>query len=181
MLLGSHLGSFEVLRVLGARHEAFSLKVLMYEEQSKAMMEFLRHLDPHLQKVMIPMGRPNSMLLVKESVEQGNLVGLLGDRSLPTEKTCTCEFLGKEASFPTGPITLAIVLQIPVYLFFGMYSEPNRYDIHFELLSDVVHTSRPERAAVVEKLTSRFAEQLEHYAKQWPLNWFNFYDFWQSN
>ncbi len=56
MLLGSHLGSFEVLRVLGARHEAFSLKVLMYEEQSKAMMEFIRHLDPHLQKVMIPMG-----------------------------------------------------------------------------------------------------------------------------
>ncbi len=30
-------------------------------------------------------------------------------------------------------------------------------------------------------LVARYAQRLEHHARSAPYNWFNFYDFWQSD
>lgn len=180
MLLGSHLGSFEVLRSLGAREESFSLRVLMREEQNPIITGFLHSLDPHVADVVIPLGRPDSMLRVRDAAEQCCLIGLLGDRAMTDEKTHECEFFGRRAAFPTGPMMLAIMLEIPIYLFFGLYEGGNRYGIHFELLSDVVHTERRDRETLAAGLTEAYAARLEHYARQAPYNWFNFYDFWRA-
>lgn len=174
MILGSHLGSFEVLRTLGARDEAFSIRVLMRQEQNPVITEFLDSLNPCMADVVIPIGRPDSMLLARDAVAAGHLIGLLGDRAVSNEKTQQCSFLGRPAAFPTGPAKLAMLLNIPIYLGFGIYEGRNRYSIHFELLSDSIETPPSE-------LVQRFAQRLEHYARQFPYNWFNFYDFWQGS
>ena len=181
ILLGSHLGSFEVLRSLGARSDAFELRVLMREEQNPTITDFLHSLDSSIGNVVIPLGHPDSMLRVKEAVEQRCLIGLLGDRALTNEKTHRCEFFGRPAAFPTGPMMLAIILQIPIYLFFGLYEGGNRYGIYFELLMDVVETDHGNREAIAAELTEKYATRLMHYARRAPYNWFNFYDFWQAS
>jgi predicted LPLAT superfamily acyltransferase len=174
MILGSHLGSFEVLRALGARDETFSIRVLMRQEQNPVITEFLDSLDPGMADVVIPIGRPDSMLRARDAVAEGHLIGLLGDRAVSDEKTQHCVFLGKLAAFPTGPAKLARLLNIPIYLAFGIYEGRNRYTIHFELLSDSLEIPPSE-------LVQRFAQRLEHYARRFPNNWFNFYDFWQGS
>jgi len=181
MILGSHLGSFEVLRALGVRHDGFDIRVLMRPEQNPAITNFLNELDPSIEKVVIPLGRPDSMIRVKEAADAGHLVGLLGDRALNDEKTISCEFLGKCAPFPTGPSTLAVILGLPVFLFFGIYRGRNRYDIYFERLSDGLDSETRSRESQIVGLTERFAERLEQFARQFPYNWFNFYDFWQPH
>ena len=100
---------------------------------------------------------------------------------MTNEKTHMCEFFGRPAAFPTGPMMLAIMLQIPVYLFFGLHEGGNRYGIYFELLSDVVDTDHGNREAIAAELTEKFAARLMHYARRAPDNWFNFYDFWQTS
>ena len=181
MLLGSHLGSFEVLRSLGARDDAFSLRVLMHEDQNPAITSFLHSLDPDVADVVIPLGRADSMLRAKEAADRGCLIGLLGDRAVTDEKTHCCEFFGRPAAFPTGPMMLAMLLGLPVYLFFGLYEGGNRYGIYFELLADVVTTDRGDREGRAAELTERFVARLEHYARRAPYNWFNFYDFWYAS
>ena len=89
-----------------------------------------------------------------------------------------CEFFGKQASFPVGPLRIAAMLQQPVVLMFGLYRGGNRYDIHFEHLLDVSHTTRGGRDAVVEQAVHKYVERLEHYCRLAPYNWFNFYDYW---
>jgi predicted LPLAT superfamily acyltransferase len=181
MILGSHLGSFEVLRSIGGRQNEIPIRVLIRQEQNPVISEFLNCLNRDVANLVIPLGRPNSMLLVKEAVEKGHLIGLLGDRPLAGEKIHVCNFFGKQASFPTGPMTLAMILRIPVYLAFGIYQGGNRYDIHFELLSDVIETARNERETSAARLIERFAARLEHFARRSPYNWFNFYDFWDTS
>lgn len=181
MLLGSHLGSFEVLRSLGARDDAFVLRVLMREDHNPVITRFGHALDAEVANVVIPLGRPDSMLRVKEATEQQCLIGLLGDRAMTDEKTHTCEFFGRPAAFPTGPMLLACILRIPIYLFFGLYEGGNRYGIYFELLADVVKTNRGDQDMLTAEITEKYAARLEHYARRAPYNWFNFYDFWYAS
>jgi len=177
LLLGAHLGSFELLRSLGTLHFKLPIRVLMYEENARKVGELLRAMNSDLATRIIPIGLPDTLIRVKEALERGEMVGMLGDRLLSDHAAVVCDFLGDRAQFPTGPVRLATLFRVPVVLFFGLYRGGNRYDIHFELLSESLHGARnsPEQ---IREWTQKYVERLEYYCRLAPYNWFNFYDFW---
>jgi predicted LPLAT superfamily acyltransferase len=69
-------------------------------------------------------------------------------------------------------------LGVPVLLGFGLYRGGRHYSAHFELFAERVSASRQRRAADLQAWAQRYAQRLEHYARQAPYNWFNFYDYW---
>ncbi len=178
ILLGSHLGSFEVLRVLGTLDDKLSLKVLMIEEHNQMITQLLNMLNPEVANSVIRVGQPDTFLKVKESLERQELIGMLGDRVVGNDKEVRCEFFGESASFPLGPLILAAALKVPVILFYGLYQGGNRYDVHFELLTEGIDIPREQRMQKVQELTCEYARRLEIKARQAPWNWFNFYDYW---
>jgi predicted LPLAT superfamily acyltransferase len=64
-------------------------------------------------------------------------------------------------------------------LCFSLYRGGNRYDLYFEPFADTLAVERARREEHLRELTARFAARLEHYAREAPYNWFNFYDFWK--
>jgi predicted LPLAT superfamily acyltransferase len=178
ILLGSHLGSFEVLRALGVTQHAFPLKVVMDIEHNQNLSRFLDALNPKVANTVIAPDRLDTLLKVKESLDAGFLVGMLGDRVSSGDKTTQCQFLGAPATFPAGPILLAATMRCPVILFFGLYRGGNRYEIYFEHFADEIVLNRDRRAEDVQEWMQRYAKRLEHYAHLAPYNWFNFYRFW---
>lgn len=44
-----------------------------------------------------------------------------------------------------------------------------------------VDLPRESRYQAIDLILRRYAQRLEHYARQEPYNWFNFYDFWQQD
>jgi predicted LPLAT superfamily acyltransferase len=178
LLLGSHLGSFEVLRTLGVSSRGFPLKVLMDIEHNPNITSLLDALNPEIANTVIQPDRPDTLLKVKESLEAGYFIGMLGDRVSKGDKTTECRFLGASAPFPGGPILLAAMMDCPVILFFGLYRGENRYEIHFEHFADQITLDRDRRAEDVQFWMQRYAARLEHYARLAPYNWFNFYPFW---
>jgi predicted LPLAT superfamily acyltransferase len=177
ILLGSHLGSFEILRVYGTVDKKLPINVLMLEGTTAKLDSVLHALNPGMKPRIIPLGTPETMIRVKERLDQGELVGILGDRSLPTEKVVTCRFLGGEAWFPEGPLLLAAMLKAPVVLFFGLYRGNRRYDIHFELLAEHITLDPDNRSEQLRPWIERYAARIEHYSRLAPFNWFNFYEF----
>jgi predicted LPLAT superfamily acyltransferase len=178
ILLGSHLGSFEVLRALGVMQRKFPLKVLMDTAHNQNITRFFDALNPNIAGTVIAPDRPDTLIKVKESLEDGYLVGMLGDRLSGGDKTTRCQFLGTPATFPAGPALLAAMMRCPVILFFGFYRGGNRYEIHFEHFADEIVLNRDRRAEDIQLWMQRYAERLEHYARLAPYNWFNFYPFW---
>jgi predicted LPLAT superfamily acyltransferase len=177
ILLGSHLGSFEVLRTLGITKQ-FRLRVLMNIEHNQNITRFLDALNPEIAHTVIVPDRSDTLLRIKESLDAGFLIGTLGDRVTRNDKTAQCQFFNSPATFPAGPIIIAGVMHCPVVVFFGLYRGGNRYEIFFEHFADGISLDRDRRSDQVQHWVQRYADRLEHYARLSPYNWFNFYPFW---
>ena len=178
ILLGSHLGSFEVLRTLGVTQQDFPLKVLMDIAHNENITRFLDALNKEIASTVIVPDRPDTLLRVKESLDAGFLIGMLGDRVSSGGRTTQCQFLGAPATFPAGPILLAAMMRCPVILFFGLYRGGSRYEIYFEDFAPEIILNRDHRAEDIQHWMQRYVKRLEYYAGLAPYNWFNFYAFW---
>ena len=145
LLLGSHLGSFEVVRAVGSAREEIDIKVLMDEGNAPLMRAFFREINPVVADNVLQVGRLDTMLRVQECLDGGGIVGIMGDRLISQGQAVYCDFLGATAPFPTGTMRLAHAVRAPVIMFFGLYRGGNRYDIHLELLSDRIQLSQDRR------------------------------------
>jgi predicted LPLAT superfamily acyltransferase len=182
LLFGSHLGSFEVLRVLAGTRPELGLRVVLDKGHNPALTQLLDALNPRVAATVIDAGRPGTeiLLAIQEALAQGQVVALLVDRPQPGEPSEPVPFLGSPAPFPLAPWQVAAVLGAPVVLAFGLYRGGNRYDLRFEPFSDGETVPRPCRRAHVASLIRRYAARLEDLARQFPYNWFNFYDYWEG-
>jgi predicted LPLAT superfamily acyltransferase len=90
ILLGSHLGSFEVLRALGVMQRGFSLKVLMDTAHNQNISRFFDGLNPTIADTVIAPDRPDTLIRARESLDAGCFVGMLGDRVFGADKTTHC-------------------------------------------------------------------------------------------
>lgn len=178
LLLGAHLGSFEVLRAFGAFERGLPIKILMYPDNSRRFLAVVEALNPSLAREVIPLGRTDSLIRAKRHLDSGGLVGILGDRTTRGDRLVRTSFLGRPANFPAGPLLLASALKIPVVLFCGLYSGGARYDVYFELFAEEVAIRRRTRQEDLQAWIDRYAARLEYFCRLAPYNWFNFYDFW---
>jgi predicted LPLAT superfamily acyltransferase len=174
LLIGAHLGSFEALRTPGRRAAGLRIAMVMYEENARMLNETLATLSPSARQDVIPLGRLDAMLRVRDFVAQGGIAGMLGDRSLADEDAREVPFLGAPARFPIGPMRMAAMLRRRVLFMAGLYLGGNRYALHFEPLADFGADSPPAPEAAL----AAYVACLERYCRRAPFNWFNFYDFW---
>lgn len=179
ILLGAHLGSFEAMR-LGAEEESFPITIVGHFENARMINALLSKLNPAMADAVIHIGKDlvGSALKIRDRLEQGNMIAVLGDRVGLNDKAVSVDFFGEPALFPTGPFLLAAALRSPVYLVFGLYYEPNRYELFCEPFADRIELPRVGRAEAVRKIVQQYANELERYGRKAPDNWFNFYDFW---
>lgn len=180
LLMVSHLGSFDVMRVRGAKQQARPLRILLDRRHNPLVGDVLDRLDPELAAGIIDAGQspPALALTIDACLKQGELVGIMADRAAPGQRVERVDFLGGPAAFPVGPWQMAAVLGVPVILCFGLYRGGNRYDLHFELMSPGLEASRRQRPALITQCIEHYASRLQYYARLAPYNWFNFYDFW---
>ncbi len=175
-LLGAHFGSFEVLRTVGRRNRV-RVGMLMFEVNPRLSALALA-INPELESEVIAMGRPDSMMQVSERLDRGEWIGMLGDRRIYNAGAVSVPFFGEQAALPTAPFRIAAMLGRPVVLMVGLHRGGNRYDLYFERLVDAPKLERSRRDAQIREWAALYAGRLEHYCREAPYNWFNFYDFW---
>ncbi|MDO9251435.1 acyl-CoA synthetase [Hydrogenophaga sp.] len=180
LLMGAHLGSFEVLRAMGRGKKGLRVAMLMYEQNARKLNATLAAINPRAMQDIISLGHLESMLEVRDKLDEGYLVGMLADRSLNDDTTLSVEFLGEQAAFPLGPWRMAAMLKRPVFLMAGLYLGGNRYQLHFEQLADFSNIERGGRDAAIKAAVQAYADSLARLCRLAPYNWFNFFDFWKS-
>jgi predicted LPLAT superfamily acyltransferase len=180
IVMGAHMGSFEVLRWIGERRAGLELAMTMYEDNARNVNAMLTALAPRNPPEIIAVGRVDSMLKIRGRLDQGALVGMLADRSFGDEGVLPATFLGATAYLPTGPMRAAAMLRRRVMFVLGLYRGGNRYHLVFEPLADFSATPPGQRPAAIEAAVTRYAALLDQYCRSDPYNWFNFFDFWRS-
>lgn len=181
ILLGAHLGSFEAMRA-SSTEERMPLSIVGTWKNAKMINALLSSLDPEMPAQVVDSGGdPVSLAMtLRDRIAKGHLLAMMADRVGPHEKAVEVEFFGEPASFATGPFLLAAVLKCPVFIVFGLYREPNRYDLYCEPFCEKVVLPRGAREAGLQEVVEQYAARLESYARKAPHNWFNFFDFWEK-
>jgi len=183
ILATTHMGSFDALRVMGRKTLSQPLRVLLDVQHNARAMALIQQLDPDLAKDVIDAADPSPALALKihESLNAGELVGIMADRARGQSASREKPFLGTLASFPVSLWQLASVTKAPVVACFGFYLGGNRYALHFELIAEHTVCARRDRDRAIDEAMTLYCQRLEHYARRHPFNWFNFYDFWQDD
>jgi hypothetical protein len=186
-MLGAHIGSFEALHAVG-KGEQLPVAMAMFPDNARMIQTVLQAVAPQMALEIIAIGRPGSTLAIRDWLDQGGLVGVLGDRVPPGPvgargHQVMLPFLGTPAAFSDGPLRLAQLLRRKVMFMVGLYQGGNRYEVRFELLADF---SQPETDAAKrdEKLRAAlqaYVARLESLCRESPYNWFNFHDFWAED
>ena len=181
VLLGAHLGSYEAMRASSVA-ELVPIKILGYFENAQRINALLRELDPEQAAELIHIGADpmSATLQAKAAIDRGELVAIHGDRVGLSTSTVTADFFGEPAHFPTGPFLLASLLRCPVFMVFGHYVEPNRYELYCEPFAERLDIPRKDREAGLRDVAERYAANLERHCRAAPDNWFNFFDFWST-
>lgn len=180
VLLGAHLGSFYAMRMQSTQ-EALPLYPVVYTKHARRINDVLESLDPTSKTRLIEMGSGDQvdfMLKIRERVEEGGLVAILGDRPPPDGKTVVVDFLGGKVALPAGPYILAATLRCPVYFTAGLYRGGNQYELYCIPFAERIVLPRGDRQAAIAGYAQQYADLLAEFVRKAPDNWFNFFDFW---
>jgi predicted LPLAT superfamily acyltransferase len=178
-LVGAHLGSFEVIRAIGRQDANLRVAMVMHQDNAQKLNAMLAAINPAAVQDIIGLGHIDSMLRVRECLDEGGAVGILADRTPGNDTLYPAQILGATANLPGGPFRMAALLRRPVVFMTGLYLGGNRYAIHFDHLADFSTVAREQRDAALEAAIARYAALLDQYCRKEPYNWFNFFDFWQ--
>ena len=178
VLVTSHFGSFEIMRVLAHKHRGLLVHILLDKKHNPSAFNIIERLDPKLASYVIDASSPGPALIVKLSnlLERNQLVGIMGDRIEDGQRSTTKFFLGSPAEFPMGPWIIATLLKRPIICCFGSFEGGRKYRIRFEKID--LEGIQGKSQVRSNWALGQYVEHLESYAQQSPLNWFNFYDFW---
>ncbi|MFB9215997.1 glycosyltransferase family 2 protein [Vibrio sinaloensis] len=185
LILGSHLGNIELCRALGRRHKDIKINALVFTEHAERFNTVMKAVNPNsdLNLIQVSSMGPDTAILLQQKIEQGEWVVIVGDRTSTSKESRAvwADFLGKSAPFPQGPFMLASVLKAPVYLLFGLRDDESdvpHFNVYFEHFSDKIVLPRKERQQALENVVQSYANRLQHYTLQAPLQWYNFFNFW---
>lgn len=186
LLLVSHLGDVEACRALAQLHGGKTINALVFSENAQRFKQIMTEMAPQAGLNLMPVNDigPDTAILLQEKLDRGEWIAIVGDRIAVNPqrggewRVCWSRFMGQAAPFPQGPFILAAILRCPVNLLFALRQQ-GKLRIYCEPFADPLLLPRADRQQALQHIIDRYAERLEHYALQSPLDWFNFFDFWR--
>ena len=114
---------------------------------------------------------------IKNALDEGNIVSMPCDRMLGSNKNIKVTLLGKETSLPMGPFITAAHSDVKMISIFIMREKTWSYTVYVNEIHYDENLNIRQRS---EQLAKNYAKELESVLKEYPDQWFNFYDFWED-
>ncbi len=174
VLISAHVGNFEIAEhFFGEIDLDFQINLVTTDMEHSAIKEYLESVTKKSSiKFILVKDDLSHIFEINNALANNELICFTGDRYFEGTKTLTEELLGQEAHFPAGPFLIASRLKVPV-LFVYVMKEAN---LHYHLYareSEAKH--RDEKGLLTAYTTS-----VEKMLAQYPLQWFNYFDFWNA-
>jgi predicted LPLAT superfamily acyltransferase len=179
ILLSAHIGNFEIAgEILSERINA-KVNVLMVERDSEKMKRLYENANKN-RNVNIKSKKKNPLevaLEIKNALQNGEIVAALGDRYID-DNVSEIEFLGQKAKFPRGIFEIACITKTPIIPVFTIRQSAGVYKFSAKEPIEICDTDRKRRKEFIYEAMCEYVRQVEKQAAQTPLQWYNFYRFW---
>lgn len=174
VLISAHIGNFEIAEhFLGDIDIDFQINLVTTDLEHSAIKNYLESVTQKpTVKFIIIREDLSHIFEINAALSKNELVCFTGDRYFEGTKSLSENILGEEANFPAGPFLIASRLKVPVVFVYVM-KEPN---LHYHLYArEAVVKHRDEKG-----LLKAYIESVESMLKKYPLQWFNYFDFWNQ-
>lgn len=177
MLLSAHIGNWEIAGHLLKRLET-TINVVMYDGEHKQIKAYLERVTGgRNMKLILIRDDLSHIYAINEALGKNELVCMHADRFLEGNKTLSAPLLGSDARFPAGPFLLASVLNVPVSYVYAFKETSVHY--HLYASEPVLYNQGTKQERQVKALAD-FVAETEKRIHQYPVQWFNYYDFWKQ-
>lgn len=175
VILSSHIGCYEVAGYsLISKSKRFNALVFG-GEKATVMKGRQEALSEHNIR-MIPVREDMSHLfIVNEALSNNEIMSMPADRIVGSAKVVKVNFFGETASLPAGPFSVATMNGFEALAVNVMKISAKRYKVYVTRLS---YDTQAPRKQQMQQLANCYVEELERRVRQYPSQWFNFYDFW---
>ena len=172
ILISAHVGNFELAEYFFEEIDTRSqINLVTTDEEHEKIKEYLESVTKRSKIKFIVVGEDLSHIFeINAALNKGELVCFTGDRFFKGTKFLTERLLGEEARFPSGPFLLASRLKVPVVFVYVMKETAK----HYHLYARTAEVNHKDAIGLLKKYT----ESVEWMLKIYPLQWFNYFDFW---
>lgn len=174
VLISAHIGNFEINEYFFNDIDSeLQINVVTTDNEHRAIKEYLESISKEPNAKFIILQEDMSHIFeINNALANNELVCFTGDRYFEGTKSLTADFLGKETTFPAGPFLIASRLRVPVVFVYVM-KEPK---MHYHLYARVAEVSHRNE----KELLKTYIKSIEFMLSRYPLQWFNYFDFWNA-
>ena len=175
--LSSHVGNYEIAGYsLVPKQKQFS--ILVYAGETETVMQNRQRILSQHNMQMIPVSEDMSHLFaLNAAIDRGDIVSMPADRIFGSQKGAECQFFGQTARFPLGAFAMAAQKNVSALAVFVMKEGMRKYHIIVrKITADPTANHRVQMAQMAQS----FATNLEDVVRQYPTQWFNYFDFWKQ-
>jgi len=174
ILISAHIGNFEIAKHFFSEIDVdFQINLVTTDLEHSAIKNYLERISqkPSVKFILIS-DNLSHVFEISSALERNELICFTGDRYLKGVKSLSEKLLGEETHFPAGPFLIASRLQVPVVFVYVM-KEPN---LHYHLYTREAQVKHKDEKGLLKAYT----ESVETMLQKYPLQWFNYFDFWDQ-
>ncbi|MCV9929602.1 lipid A biosynthesis acyltransferase [Flavobacterium sp. LS1R49] len=174
VLISAHIGNFEIAEhFFGEIDIDFQINLVTTDLEHSDIKKYLESVTQKpTVKFIIIKDDLSHIFEINAALGRNELICFTGDRYFEGTKSLSDQLLGQEANFPAGPFLIASRLKVPVVFVYVM-KEPN---LHYHLYArEAIVKHRDEKG-----LLKAYIESVETMLEKHPLQWFNYFDFWNQ-
>ncbi|TYB78578.1 LpxL/LpxP family acyltransferase [Bizionia myxarmorum] len=174
ILISGHVGNFEISEYFfNQLTDRASISLLTTDVEHTAIKNYLETVRKKSNVKLIIIREDFSHIFeVNSALARNEIVCITGDRYTKDTKFLTETLLGETAKFPAGPFMLASRLDVPV-LFVYVMKETKK---HYHLYARRSQSKHRDAQGILKEFTESVTWMLQLY----PLQWFNYFNFWDS-
>lgn len=175
VLISAHIGNFEIAERFFAEIDFdYQINLVTTDQERNVIKEYLQSISEKQSSIKFIFIKEDMSHIfeINNALSKNELICFTGDRYFEGSKFLETEFLGKEAKFPAGPFMIASRLKVPVAYVYVM-KEPN---LHYHLYTRTAEVKHRDSNGLLQS----YVQNLEFMLLKYPLQWFNYYDFWED-
>lgn len=176
LLLSAHIGNWEIAGHLLQRLGT-DMHIVMYDGEQQQIKDYLESItEKHSARIILIKEDLSHIYAIQHALDNNAFVCMHADRFLKGNKTLSGILLNKSALFPAGPFLLANSFKSPVSFVFAM--KDHSLDYHFYATPSKIYAGVRELS--IAEMLGDYCFAMENTIRKYPLQWYNYYDFWET-
>ena len=178
IVAGSHIGNFELSGHF-FNQDKKKINIIVYDGEGATMQDRRRASFLSHNVRMIALSKDFSHIYeIKDALERGEIIAVACDRVFGSNKTLKVNFLNKDAHFPIGPFLLAAQMDCLIISLVAVKKRGTRYQAFLRIFDKPSEQSNMRQRS--QFIAEQYSDFLASILRQYPEQWFNFYDFWRT-